>query len=101
MTGHLAYQLAVVFAGLAGAVGGVLAVLAWRATAAGRFNHVLPVLALLLGLIALSHPLMLVFPRQMHYIVLLEPASLTVGVIASLVLIRNWNRPVEDRGGSK
>lgn len=72
MTQHLPYQLSVMVASLVGAAGIVLAVQAWWQFRGSPFGRVLAVLPVFMLIIAVYHPVLLVFPEHVDVALLIE-----------------------------
>lgn len=96
MTGTHTYQVGVIFASLVGAAGFPLAVLAWyrfRGTPFGRTLAVLPVFMLI---VALYHPILLLYPDRLESALLVETAGFALLVVFAGLAIRVHHRM---RGG--
>lgn len=75
MTQHPPYQLSVIAASLVGAAGFVLGLQAWLKFRGSPFGHVLAVLPVLMAVLALYHPILIVFPEYTEFALLMESAG--------------------------
>lgn len=81
MTGHPPYQVSVLFASLAGAAGVVVGLQAWLKFRGSPFGRVLAVLPVFMGIIALYHPILIVFPEHLEFALLMESAGFALLVV--------------------
>lgn len=97
MTQHPPYQLSVLFASLAGAAGFVLGVQAWLKFRGSPFGRVLAILPVFMAIIALYHPLLIVFPEYVEVALLMESAGFGLLVVFVALTLR-MHRRMSHRG---
>lgn len=98
MTQHPPYQVSVMFASLVGAAGFVLAVQAWTKFRRTPFGRVLAVLPVFMLIIALYHPILLIFPAYLEVALLIESAGFALLVVFVGLMLR-VHRRMSPRGG--
>ena len=81
VTQHPPYQLSVLAASLVGAAGFVLGLQAWLKFRGSPFGRVLAVLPVLMAVLALYHPILLVFPEHIEVALLIETAGFALLVL--------------------
>lgn len=98
MTQHPPFQLSVMFASLVGAGGFVLAVQAWNRFRGTPFGNALRVLPVFMLIIAVYHPLLVVFPEHLEVALLAESAAFASLVVFAVLMLRiHWRM---GRGGA-
>lgn len=86
------YQLGVMFASLTGAAGLPLSVLAWRKFRGTPFGRVLAILPVFMLVVAVYHPIMLVYPEHLTVALLVESAGFGLLVVFAAAMIRVHRR---------
>ncbi|WP_232703472.1 hypothetical protein [Halobacterium wangiae] len=89
---HPPYQVSVLVASLVGAAGFVLGLQAWLKFRGSPFGSVLAVLPLLMAVLALYHPLLLVFPAYTEVALLMESAGFALLVVFVGLALRMHRR---------
>lgn len=92
MAGTHSYQVGVLFASLAGAAGFPLAVLAWRRFRGTPFGRLLAVLPPFMLIVALYHPVLLLYPSYLSSALLVETAGFGLLVVFAVQSIRVHRR---------
>lgn len=92
MTSHPPYQVSVTFASLVGAAGFVLAVQAWSKFRGTPFGRVLSALPAFMLVIALYHPILLVFPEYLELALAVESLGFALLVLFAVLAIRLHRR---------
>ncbi len=92
MTGTHTYQVGVIFASLAGAMGFPLAVLAWRRFRGTPFGRMLAVLPPFMLVVALYHPILLLYPDRLESALLIETLGFALLVVFAALAIRVHRR---------
>lgn len=92
MTGTHTYQVGVIFASLTGAMGFPLAVLAWRRFRGTPFGRTLAVLPPFMLVVALYHPILLLYPDRLESALLIETVGFGLLVVFAALAIRIHRR---------
>lgn len=92
MTQHPPYQLSVLFASLVGAAGIVVGVQAWLKFRGSPFGRLLAILPVFMLVIALYHPILIVFPEYLEFALLMETAGFALLVVFVARAIRMHRR---------
>lgn len=92
MAGSHTYQIGVIFASLAGAAGFPLAVLAWRRFHGTPFGRTLAVLPLFMLIVALYHPILLLYPDLLASALLIESGGFALLLVFAVLAIRVHRR---------
>lgn len=92
MTSHPPYQLSVVFASLVGAAGFVLATQAYVKFRGTPFGRVLATLPPIMAIIALYHPILIVFPQYAATALLIESGGFALLVVFAALAVRTHRR---------
>ena len=92
MSQHPPYQVSVLFASLVGSAGFVLGVQAWLKFRGSPFGRVLSVLPVFMLIIALYHPILIVFPEYLELALLMETAGFALLVVFVALALRLHRR---------
>lgn len=98
MVQHPPYQLSAIFASLVGAAGVVLALQAWTKFRGTPFGAVLGVLPVFMLILAVYHPILVVFPQYTELALLMESVGFLLLVVFVALMIR-LHRRMSPRGG--
>lgn len=85
-------DLSLVFATVTGAAGFVLSLAAWRLFRGSPFGRSLAVLPAFMLLLAVYHPILLLFPGQLEVGMALESAAFALLVVFAALTIRQHRR---------
>ncbi len=96
----LSYQVAVIAASLVGAAGFVLAVLAWQKFRGTPFGRVLVILPVFMLIIALYHPVLILFPAYAELALIVEAVGFLLLVVFVALMIR-LHRRMSPAGGNR
>lgn len=92
MTQHPPYQLSVLFVSLVGAAGFVLALQAWTKFRGTPFGRVLSILPVFMFVLAVYHPILVVFPDYLEVALLIESAGFASLVVFVVLMLRLHHR---------
>lgn len=91
MTGQASYHLSVMLASLAGAAGFVLAMQAWTKFRGSPFGRALSIIPVFMGIVAIYHPILLLFPDAVDVALLVESLGFWLLVLFVGMMIRlHW-----------
>lgn len=97
MTYATGAELSLIFATLVGAAGFVLAILAWLKFRGSPFGRILAILPAFMAIVAIYHPIMLLFPEYTEYALIAEGFGFVLVVIFVLLMV-NLHRNMAPRG---
>ncbi len=99
MTGHLLYQITVMFASLVGAAGFVLGILTWTKFRGSPFGRVLGIIPIFMLIIAVYHPILILLPAYTEIALLMESLGFALLVVFIALMIRIHRRMSSASGG--
>lgn len=89
---HPPYQVAVTFASLVGAAGFVLALQAWLKFRGSPFGRLLSILPVFMLVLAVYHPLLVIYPEYTEMALLVETGGFALLVVFVALAIRLHRR---------
>lgn len=92
------YDASVMYAALVGAAGLVLSLLAWRLFRGSPFGRSMLLLAAFMLMLAIYHPLLLLYPGHVPTVLLLESLAFALAAAFGLLTVRQHYR-LSRRGG--
>lgn len=92
MTGHVLYQITVMFASMVGAAGFVLGLLAWTKFRGSPFGRVLGIIPIFMLILAVYHPLLILVPEYTEIALLMESLGFALLVVFVGLMIRIHRR---------